>query len=307
MSALRPDGIALKLVSVALFSAMAACIKGARVEVPAGEAVFVRCAVALVVVLGYAARGRRLAEATSRRNLRAHALRALIGTAAMGLGFGALGLIPLPEVVAISFAAPLLVTLLAALMLGERVRLLRLSAVMTGLVGVCLMVWPRITLLGEAEATQAEALGALMALGSAFGMALAQIHVRRLTRSEPVLAIAFWFQAIAACASVATLPFGWVWPGPETLGLLVAAGLLGGAAQIVVTAAMARSDASLLAPFDYTAMLWGLGIGWSVFAEVPEPMVLAGAGIVMAAGLVVILRERQLRRRALLPRGGGEG
>lgn len=289
MTAVR--GILFKLAAVALFSVMAACVKAARDVVPPGEAVFFRAFVALIPVLAYAWATGHLGDALSRRNLRGHAWRGVIGTTAMGLSFAALGLLPLPEVIAISFAAPLLATILAVVLLGEVVRLTRWTAVLVGLVGVLVMIWPRLTL---PEADAMAGTGALLALASAFLMALAAIHVRRLTRTEPVLAIVFWFHVTASLASLATAPFGWVWPDAELWGLLLAAGLFGGAAQILVTESYRRADASVLAPFDYTSMLYGLVIGWLVFDEVPTPWVLTGAAIVIAAGLLILWRERQL-------------
>lgn len=288
-------GIVFKLLSVAVFAVMAACIKAARAEVPPGEAVFFRAAVALVPVLAYAAWRGVMADAVATRNLRGHAWRGVIGASAMGLSFAALGFLPLPEVIAIGFAAPLLATVLAVLLLGEVVRLYRWSAVLVGLAGVIVMVWPRLTVFGEAGAfSSGETIGALAALVAAGLMALAQIHVRWLTRTEPTMAIVFWFHVSCTVASLATLPFGWVWPSATGWALLVAAGLTGGVAQILVTESYRNADASTLAPFDYSSMLYGLAIGFFVFGEVPSATILLGAAIVIAAGLFILFRERRL-------------
>ena len=289
-------GILLKLLSVALFSVMAACVKAARDVAPAGEAVFFRSAIALVPVLAYAAWTGRLAAATATRNLRGHFWRGVVGASAMGLTFAALGLLPLPEVIAIGFAAPLLATILAVFLLGEVVRVYRWSAVVVGLVGVVVMVWPRLTVIGGgASLADGASLGAALALGAAFLVALAQIHVRWLTRTEPTIAIVFWFHVTCSLASLATLPFGWIWPSGEVWALLVVAGLFGGVAQILLTESYKLADASTIAPFDYSAMLYGLLIGWLVFAEVPEPMVFAGAGLGVGAGPFILWGERRLR------------
>ena len=286
-------GIALKLLSVAIFAVMSACVKAAREVAPPGEAVFFRSFVALAPVIGYALWHGRLADAVLTRNIRGHFWRGFIGATAMGLSFSALGLLPLPEVIAIGFAAPLLTVLLAIVMLGEVVRLYRWTAVIVGLVGVVVMVWPRLTLIGEGV-DRGAASGAVLMLGAAFLMALAQIHVRWLARSETTLAIVFWFHVSCSLAALLTLPWGWIWPAGEVWLLLIAAGLSGGIAQIVMTEGYRRADASTLAPFDYSAMLWGLLIGWFVFGEVSETMVLIGAAIVIAAGLAIFWRERQL-------------
>lgn len=290
-------GILLKLASVAVFAVMSACIKAARAEAPAGETVFFRAAIALVPVLAYAWWTGHLRDAVATRNLRGHAWRGGIGCSAMALSFAALGLLPLPEVIAIGFASPLIATALAVVLLGETVRLYRWSAVVVGLAGVGLMVWPRLTVVREGgldALADGAALGALAMLVAAGLMALAQIHVRWLTRTEPTLAIVFWFHVTCSGLSLLTLPFGWVFPSGAVAGLLIAAGLLGGVAQILVTESYRHADASTIAPFDYSAMLYGLLIGWVVFDEVPPPLVLAGAGVVIAAGLMILWRERRL-------------
>jgi len=287
-------GILLKLLSVALFSVMAACVKAARVEAPAGETVFFRALIALVPVLAYAAWRGAVGQAVAMRNLRGHAWRGVIGATAMGLSFAALGLLPFPEVVAIGFTAPLFATILAILLLGEVVRLYRWSAVIVGLIGAVVMIWPRLEVIRAEGFGNLEAVGAVLMLVAAFLMGLAQIHVRWLARTEPTLAIVFWFHVTVSAAALLTLPFGWVWPSAEAWALLIVAGLFGGMAQIAVTESYRAADASTLAPFDYSSMIYGLLIGWLIFAEVPEAPVLVGAAIVIAAGLFILYRERKL-------------
>ncbi|MFP4044539.1 MAG: EamA family transporter, partial [Rhodosalinus sp.] len=109
--------------------------------------------------------------------------------------------------------------------------------------------------------------------------------------------------------SLLTLPFGWVWPAPWEAGLLIAAGLLGGVAQIFLTSAYRHADASVVAPFDYASMLFALGIGYFIFAEVPTWPMLAGAALIILAGVVILWRERQIgmargrARAGLTPHG----
>lgn len=287
-------GILLKLASVAVFAVMSACIKEARDLVPAGETVFFRAFFALIPVLAYAAWRGQVARAISTRNLRGHAWRGLMGASAMGLSFAALGFLPLPEVIAIGFASPLIATVMAVFLLGETVRLYRWSAVVVGLIGVIVMTWPRLTVIGTEGFGDTEALGAALMLAAAFLMALAQIHVRWLARTEPTLAIVFWFHISCTVASFASIPFGWVWPDPWLWFLLITAGVFGGIAQILLTESYRNADASTLAPFDYTSMIYGLLIGYFIFAEVPATMVLIGAAIVIAAGLFILYREHHL-------------
>lgn len=299
-------GIALKLTAIFLFTVMSALIKYGREVVPTGEAVFYRSLFAIPPILVWALWRSHMAEAVRVRSWRAHLFRGLVGVTAMSCGFAALGLLPLPEVIAINFAAPVLATALAALLLGEKVRLVRWSAVAIGLTGVLVMLWPRLTVLGGAGAVPADgqALGALLALAGAALAALAAVHIRQMTRSETTLSIVFWFAVICTLASLVTLPFGWAFPGGWTLAALVAAGLLGGTAQMLLTESYRQADASLLAPMSYSSMVYGLAIGYVVFAEVPGWWVLGGASIVISAGILIGWREHRLgiesaRARAL--------
>lgn len=287
-------GITLKLVSVLLFTIMAACVKAARSEAPPGETVFFRSFFAIPPILLYAWMRGRMGEVFVARDPLAHATRGVVGVAAMFAGFAALGYIPLPELVAINFAAPLMATGLAAILLGETVRLFRWTAVGVGLLGVVVMIEPRLTLAAGGDMDDGAAIGAGFAMAGAALMAFATIHIRRLVKTETTLSIVFWFSTTCTLVGLATAPFGWAWPNGFTFLLLVAAGLLGGVAQILLTESYVHADASTLAPFDYSSMLYALLIGWLVFAETPETQVLLGAGIVIAAGLYIIHRERRL-------------
>jgi len=139
--------------------------------------------------------------------------------------------------------------------------------------------------------------------------ALAQVFVRKLVMTEKTPAIVFWFSLTASVLSLVTLPFGWVWPTPMQAMLLVLAGIMGGVGQIFLTSAYREADASLVAPFDYASMLFALGIGYAVFDEVPTWTMMGGAALVIAAGVLIIWRERQLglerarQRKAMTPQG----
>lgn len=286
-------GIALKLLSIALFAVMVACVKAARETVPAGETVFFRSFIALGPVMIWAACVGQIRDAVVTSNIRGHFWRGVVGASAMMFSFAALGFLPLPEVTAIGFSAPLMTTVLAVFLLGETVRIYRWSAVVVGFCGVMVMIWPRLGALGGGLSGD-EAVGVVFALVAAGLMALAVIHVRWLARTERTLAIVFWFHVSCSLVALFTLPFGWVWPDASTWVVLIGAGVFGGLGQISLTFSYLSADASTLAPFDYTMMLFSLATGWFLFAEVPTGPVLAGAAIVIAAGLYILMRERRL-------------
>ncbi len=297
----RPTtAITLKLVAVFLFMVMAAMIKAATENVPAGQAVFFRSAFAMPIILGWVWQRGELREALIPQNFMGHVWRGLFGTTAMALTFAGLGLLPLPEVTAIGYATPIFTVILAAIMLGERIRLVRISAVALGLVGVMIVLWPRLSLDGDAFTTAAS-IGAMMVLGASILRALVQIHIRTLVQTEHTAAIVFYFSLTATLLSLLSLPFGWVVPDAVDLWLLIGAGLVGGVAQILVTSSYRFGAASMLAPFDYASLIFAAAIGYVIFNEVPTFTMVLGAALVVAGGVLIIWRERQLgiqRRRA---------
>jgi len=260
-----------------------------------------------VIVVWLVMRG-ELRHGLETRQPMGHVWRGIVGTSAMGLGFAGLGLLPLPEVTAIGYAAPLLVVIFAAMFLGEQVRAFRLTAVALGLVGVLIVLSPRLSVGATPIGTQ-ETLGAVVVLMGAVFAALAQVFVRKLVATESTAAIVFWFSITATVLSLVTLPWGWVMPPPGIFLMLVGAGLLGGVGQILLTSSYRFADASVVAPFEYASMLLALGIGYAVFDEVPTLVTLVGAAIIIAAGVLIIWRERQLgierarQRKAMTPGG----
>lgn len=302
-------GIGLKLVSVAIFVAMSAVIKVLDGRIPPGEVVFFRSAFAVPVILVWLWVTHSFGSGLSTGNYMGHFWRGLAGTTAMGFGFAGLALLPLPEVTAIGYAAPLLTVIFAAMFLGEEVRAFRIFSVGLGMAGVLIVLSPRLTALSDGEAGATEALGAIVVLTGAVFAALAQVFVRRLVASETTTAIVFYFSVNSAALSLVTLPFGWVMPDWPTAALLVTCGLLGGVGQVFLTSSYRYADASVVAPFDYASMLLALFIGYFGFDEVPTFTVLVGAALVIFAGILIIWRERRLglerarQRQSMTPQG----
>lgn len=294
--------IALRLTAIFLFMVMAALIKASSETVPPAQAVFFRSLFAFPVIMLWLWQRHDLRTGLIPQNFMGHVWRGIFGTAGMVLTFGALGLLPLPEVTAIGYATPMFTVLFAAIFLGERIRLFRLSAVALGLVGVMIVMAPRLSLSNEVVNTTAT-IGALMMLAAAVLRAMVQIHVRKLVETEHTAAIVFYFSLTATVLALMTYPLGewtgwhgldWVMPDWKVAGLLIAAGLVGGAGQILVTSSLRFGGASTLAPFDYSSMIFASLIGWVVFGELPTAAILSGAALVIAGGILIIWRERQL-------------
>lgn len=287
MSPLR--GILLMVTAISLLVIMSSLLK-ATVRIPVGEMVFFRSFCALPVICAWLAVRGDLGAGLRVRDWRGHVLRSVCGAIAMGLGFLGLKLLPFPDVMAIRFATPILIVVFAALILGERIRLVRVTAVVTGLVGVTIVMWPRLSF----DFADLALIGAVMTFTSAVFNALAQVFIKSMVGIERTTAIVFWFSATVSCLSLLTAPFGWVMPSGIEWVFLVGAGLIGGLGQILLTASYRYAEAATLAPFTYVSMVWALAIGYFIFDEVPTLPMLCGAALVIAAGIGIVLRERQL-------------
>jgi drug/metabolite transporter (DMT)-like permease len=295
-------GVAFKLVSAALFAVMSALIRYLGARYPIGQVVFFRSLFAIIpVVVVYAWRGELAAVVRTERPL-GQAGRGVLSIAGMFFNFGATARLPLVESNAIAFSSPLFTVALAALILGERVRIYRWSAVLVGFVGVLVVLSPHLS--GEELAVaiggSASLIGVVYAICGSLTNAGTAIQTRRLAQSESTSSIVFYFSLSCTLAGLVTLPFGWVTPSAGEMVALISIGILGGTGHIVLTESYRHASASLVAPFDYTSMIWALVLGYAMFGETPTSEIVLGSAIIAAAGLFVIWRERQLattRRR----------
>ncbi len=286
-------GIGLKVSSVLIFLVMASLLKGAE-GVPPGELVFFRSFFALVPILGFMALRGDFPSGMRTAHPVAHLRRGLIGGFAMGCNFFALTQLPLPEAVTITYGAPLLIVVLSAVVLKEVVRVYRWTAVLIGLVGVGIIVTPRLTLFTGGGDLSGASLGAVAALCGVVFMSMASLAIRDLTRTERSATIAFYFMTTATLLSLLTLPFGWVMPSPTALAMLIGAGVFGGIAQILMTESFRHADMSLIAPFEYTSLIFSVMIGYWIFGDLVSWQTLVGGVIVVASGVFIIVRERKL-------------
>lgn len=289
-------GIGFKLISALLFAAMSALVRQLGDVVPVGQMVFFRSAFAIPpVLLIYALRG-ELASAVRTGRPFGQLGRGALSVGGMFTNFSALARLPLADATAISFASPLITVALAAIILKERVRIYRWSAVLVGFAGVIVMLIPHLDVghYAAAGAASVATIGSILALLAAFCNAGTVIQTRRLTQSETTSSIVFYFSLVTALAGAVTLPFAWHSPTGSELVKLISLGMLGGIAHIFLTESYRHASASVVAPFDYSSMLWALLLGYWLFGELPSALVYVGAIIVAGAGLYVIWRERAL-------------
>lgn len=285
--------VALKLIAALLFAVMSTLVRWVGLRYPVGQVVFYRSFFAIVpVVIIYAWRRELMAAIRIGRPWR-HLGRGLTAVGAMFCNFSSLARLPVVDATAISYVSPLFTVALSAIFLKERVRVYRWTAVLLGFVGVLVMLSPHFDI-DQSAANTVAIVGATLGLIGAFFSACSGVQTRSLARSETTSSIVLYFSIICAIAGLCTLPFGWLTPTWPELAALVTIGILGGLAHIFLTESYRLAEASLVAPFDYTSLLWALILGYLVFDELPDALVFVGAGIIAAAGLLVIWRERQL-------------
>lgn len=283
-------GIALKLSNTLAFALMYAAIKLAG-TFPVGEVIFFRSAFALIPVLAFAVWSGGVREGIITQRPLFHVLRSMAGLAGMFLNFAALARLPLADITGFSFVAPIFAVVLATIMLHERASVERWIAVTAGFSGVLLMLQPHggVLHLMRAGFTSGAGLALMGALLSAFVV----VFIRQMSATERSEAIVFYFMLTCAVVSGATLFWHWTTPTWSAAGWLVLAGILGGIGQLCMTFSYRHAAPSLLAPFDYVAMVWAAALGYFVLGEVPQPLVMLGAAVVIAAGLFIIWRERR--------------
>ena len=287
------EAILLKIGSAFLFAVMVVLVRYLGDRYPVGQVVFFRSAFAILpAVVIYAWRGELAAAIRIARPI-GHIGRGLTAVGGMFCNFSALARLPVVDATAISFVSPLFTVALSALVLKERVRIYRWSAVIVGFSGVLVMLAPYLGV-GRSAASGEGAIGAMFGIFGALFAAASVIQTRALTKSESTSSIVLYFSLICTLAGLATWPLGWIRPNWLELTALIVIGICGGLAHLLLTESYRLAPASLIAPFDYTSMLWALILGYLVFGEVPSALVFAGAAIIAAAGLFVIWRERQL-------------
>jgi drug/metabolite transporter (DMT)-like permease len=276
-------GIVIGMFAVSIMDALA---KWLAAGYPISELVFFRSLFALPLVFFILWQQRGGVAALTPRWRLGHALRASLSLGALFAFFTGLRYLPLAEAISIAFAAPLFVTALSVPILGERVGPRRWAAVVVGFIGVLVMTRP------GAEAFRPEA---LYILAAALCYALSMLVTRRLARSDTTPAIMLSGICLALVVSGLMLPFGWRTPGAVDFLLLALLGLVGGIGMYFMTQAYRYAPAAVIAPFDYTALLWGTLFGWLVWQELPGTNVWLGAAIVVASGLYIVHCETRVR------------
>jgi drug/metabolite transporter (DMT)-like permease len=279
-------GIVMMAVAALLFSSMHATIRHVSSELHPFEIAFFRNVFALLFVVPWFV---RLGFAPLRtRRFGMHLLRTAFNVVAMLCFFYALSITPLAEVTALNFTAPIFATLLAALILGEVVRARRWSAVAIGFLGTIVILRPGFAEIG---------LGEILALASALTWAFALLVIKSLSRTESSLTIITYMSLLLLPLSLAPALLFWQWPTPEQLLWLALIGMLGAAAQYLMTESLSLADTSVVMPIDFTKLIWISAIAYLAFGELPDVFTWIGGTVIFASTFYIGLREQQIARR----------
>ena len=276
-------GIGAMLLAVAMFSLMDTGLKLLSPHYPAIQVAALRAMSSLPIVIAYVA-WRRAFPSLLRVRWPLHLLRGALGIGMLSLFAFGLRELPLAEAYSIFFVAPLLITALSVPFLGERVEATRWMVILIGLVGVVVVLRPT----GAGLFT----LGGLAVLGSALCYSVSAITVRIVGRTDSSESQVFWLMAMIAIGAGAMaapqwtpvrLADGWVMAG------IAVSGFQG---QLAITEAFRLGEASAIAPFEYSALAWGLALDWAIWHTLPDRITLLGATIIIASGIVLVRRER---------------
>jgi drug/metabolite transporter (DMT)-like permease len=286
----RRRAVLLVLGAAAVFSVAGAFVKALDGAIPLAQVVFCRNLFCIPVLLPLLLRE----GGVSALRMRApwmHAWRIAAGLLGMTATFYGYVALPFATVTALGFTMPLFLTLLSVPLLRERVGPRRGAAVLAGFGGVLLMANP-------AGMPEGKALAVAVVLLGALGWALAMIAIRRLgDAGEPGITIVFWFALGAAAVSGVACAPNWVPPTAGQWFLLAGIGLVSAAAQVMMTEGYRRGEATLLAPFEYSAIIWTTFAGILVWAELPDGWDIAGMAVLVGSGLYIWQREVALGLR----------
>ena len=282
-------GILWMLAGVGALSLMDACLKALSPHYPAMQVAALRGLSALPIVIAYVAWRRRFASVL-RVRWPLHLFRGAMSIAMLAAFAYALRELPLTEAYTIFFVAPLVITALSALVLGERVGVARWSAIAAGLLGVVIVLRP--------TGAGMVSLAGFAVLAAAIGYAVSAITVRVLARTDSIEAMVFWLTTMLALGASALAASRWVDVAPAHYPVLVALAATGAFGQYALTEAFRRGEASVVAPFEYSALAWGLVLDFVFWGVLPDPIVYAGAAILVASGIYLVHRERAERAEA---------
>lgn len=283
-------GIALMLLGDFLFSANDVMGKWLVGTYTVGQVLLIRSVAALVVMAPMAVRaGWRSLVVVEKP--RVQVARVLLSVVELMSFYAAVVYLPIADVMTFYLAGPIWVAALSPWMLGEQVGWRRWTAIAVGFVGVVIALDPSSSAFGWPSA---------ISIAGSFAFALMVVQSRQL-RETPDLTLVFWQTLGALAAGIVLAPIGWVPPTTLDFGLLGTLGVVAMAAHFAINRALKLAPAAVVAPFQYTLLLWALVFGWLVFGDTPKTPMLVGSVIIVGAGLFIFERQKKKTPDAVAP------
>jgi drug/metabolite transporter (DMT)-like permease len=274
-------GIGFMLAATLLFSGMAAVARLVTERIHPFEVTFFRIAFGVLVLAPLLLRYGLAPFRT--RKLGLHLARAVTHVAEMLMYFVGLGMIAFAKVQALSFTTPIFASVLAVLVLRERVFHHRVAGLLLGFIGALVVIQPGAGALDT---------GTVLIISAAMGWACVILMVKRLTHTDSSLTITVWMVVLMSPIALVPALFVWEWPSPSDLGLLALVGVTGTLGQLAVTQAFRLADTTTVLPFDFTKLLWASLLGFLVFGEVPTVWTWLGGALIFGGGLYIAYAER---------------
>lgn len=281
-------GIIYMLVGTFFLTAMVVIVRNLSSGLHPFEIAFFRCLIGLLLLLPVLLRSGIKSIYT--KNIGNMALRSVFHTGGMLFYFLALTLMPLAELSSLTFLAPLVITLLAVLLLGEKLGIRRIFSLIIGFSGALIILRPGFEVIG---------IGAIYALASVLSWAGAVIIIKHLSRTNSSVTITIYGLFFLTIFTFLPALFVWRWPTPDQYIWLFALAAVGTLGQLLFTEAMKVADVTLVMPFDFAKLIYACFFGFFIFSEVPSVWTLIGGGIIFGSSTYIVYRERQTKNENL--------
>lgn len=278
-----------KSLSVLFFVLMSVCIKATGDHIPLFQVVFFRNFFALLplflVIYFYKL------EIKSINNMKMHIARAILGISAMSLFFISLRYVHLVEMQTISFSSVFFISILSVIFLGEKIGYRRIIAIIFGFIGVVIILEPNQNVFSNYS---------FLPLIASLFLSFAVIALKKLLKTNNNILSVWVFTMMCTLISLCFYNESWIWPNNLDLLLMISSGVLGFIAQICLTKSFQLADASLLAPLDFSSVIWSFFLGYLFFNEILTSNILIGGTIVLLSVGYIFYRERVLKKRIVL-------
>ena len=281
------NAILLRLIATALFAIMVLCVRLASFEAPIGQIVFWRSFIALFPIIAYMVFRETFPNFLQTQNMSGHIFRSILGCTAMFFSFLTLHYLPLSQASVLGFLTPIFASIWAAIFLKEKIGWFLFFMICSCFAGVLIILWEKISL----DTAPFSWLGVVSGIITAIISAFARLQVKKLTQSEKSATIAFYFALFCTCAGAISWFWGWTEHDWSIMPYLIGAGIAGGLAHIAATEALARAPISMLAPFEYSAILWVLMFDLFFFGSELSLTGIGGSAIILIASIILYVRR----------------